>query len=249
VAGVAGQRRGAFTLVELLVVIGIIALLIALLMPVLKGARESAAEVRCASNQRQVGIALTAYANYNNGVLPPQQPGYTEWLQPDLHRRMSGALGKTGGTVFYCPSLSNPCGTLVNRSYNAGIPEESPEWHWNNHIAPYGYLIEYLYIGNLTAWMPQYSPEHLLGDADGDGDNREEYVIKLDEPHAARTVILADKTGQFLAKDWVMPHPAYSKNGRLNVLLADGHVESRRRDEIIERFNRKVWPPNKQMGW
>jgi prepilin-type processing-associated H-X9-DG protein/prepilin-type N-terminal cleavage/methylation domain-containing protein len=64
------KSKRAFTLVELLVVIGIIALLIAILMPALGRARESARTVTCASNLRQIG---TMFANYvaDHGVLPP----------------------------------------------------------------------------------------------------------------------------------------------------------------------------------
>src|SRR5258706_1634120 len=93
------SRRRAFTLVELLVVVGIIALLIAILLPSLSRAREQAKRVQCASNLRQIGLAVLGYNNDNKGWFPAAAAfgAADDWIYWEASRvttRDQGALVK-----------------------------------------------------------------------------------------------------------------------------------------------------------
>jgi prepilin-type N-terminal cleavage/methylation domain-containing protein/prepilin-type processing-associated H-X9-DG protein len=105
-------RRRGFTLIELLVVIGIIGLLIAILLPVLRKARESANQVVCLSNMRQITIAFFGYGIDNNGIIPGtfyEGPIDLDWV------------GRNNATYLANPSAySHPLLTSVLNPYLRG---------------------------------------------------------------------------------------------------------------------------------
>jgi prepilin-type processing-associated H-X9-DG protein len=78
------RRRSpyGFSVVELLVVIGVVAMLISILLPALVRARESAQMTQCMSNLRQWGVAARAYADANGGWLPREGDDGDKWFKP-----------------------------------------------------------------------------------------------------------------------------------------------------------------------
>ena len=107
-------RRRGFTLVELLVVIGIIAVLITILLPVVQKAREQSVRTDCASNLRQWGQALAAYAANYKGQFPNNMRGqHCSWVSPEIRdfmreylqhlTPMDAGMGGDRHTTF-CPT-------------------------------------------------------------------------------------------------------------------------------------------------
>jgi prepilin-type N-terminal cleavage/methylation domain-containing protein len=153
------RPQSAFTLVELLVVIGIIALLVSILLPTLNRAREAARRTQCLSNLRSIGQMMNMYANQYKGIIPlgfsgPQGGAKAYQNNYSLGRRRSGTqiihytgvgllypagfmkdIESESGRVFYCPSVSADYPPHSFDARSATASEDNP-WLSNLPLGP-----------------------------------------------------------------------------------------------------------------
>ncbi len=124
-------KRGsnAFTLVELLVVVAIIAIMASILLPGLSRAREYAYYTRCKSNLRQIGIGFTLYAGENKGKMPqswdPMWGGRCPGSTGEGGTNSNRKIGQWGGVWLYAWSWQNPSWELVGRFYDDRTPGQN----------------------------------------------------------------------------------------------------------------------------
>jgi prepilin-type N-terminal cleavage/methylation domain-containing protein/prepilin-type processing-associated H-X9-DG protein len=137
------SSRSAFTLVELLVVVGIIALLVGMLLPALNRAQAASRKIKCLSNLRSIGQAMVNYSTDNRGYIvpafniptrgqvclaPAAMEGWPAILDRDGYLK-SADLSRSTDTVFYCPDTFDLYGMQNGQTAsNPGFPRGYIEW-------------------------------------------------------------------------------------------------------------------------
>jgi prepilin-type processing-associated H-X9-DG protein/prepilin-type N-terminal cleavage/methylation domain-containing protein len=229
-----GDSRRGFTLVELLVVVGIIALLIAILMPVIGKAREQANRVKCAANLRSIGQAMTMYVQqYRHYPSSQIGAGVDPAVWPPRLRPFLGGSKE----VFLCPSRDDtfrwtdagpePVVRATGYYLDVGYEPGEPVVHTT---VPFSYGYNSGGTGDSTFWSlekglgiwPRIAvlppgmggelpagrvrlPADMIAVADSNGDAWQDYQINP-RPYAFRS--------------W----PGTIHGGGANVLFCDGHV-------------------------
>ena len=189
-----GPPHRAFSLLELLIVIGVIAVLVSLMLPVLSRIHELNRRAVCLSNLRQLGLAARSYALANNDLYPVRPPTadwppQVVWAPGCADTRGLWAGYLPGYTVahsspaFFCPS--NEAAELLH-SYGQGWSVMLP----GIYVIGYAYFGAYNYPNN---WVAKAPPAKRLGDSSDTplfGDVTESYLYTNGEPwfYAAHTI-------------------------------------------------------------
>jgi prepilin-type processing-associated H-X9-DG protein/prepilin-type N-terminal cleavage/methylation domain-containing protein len=243
---IGNQNRGGFTLVELLVVIGIISVLIAILMPALHRARELALTTECASNLRQIGIAEVSYEYDNHGLCVPTEYGTSPdaswagilvgagYLKAPL---TSNNVVNSSSSVFYCPSgltdtLTDADPTSAQDGNNfrpqqtavaglTGTYSYMDYWYGSNGgvVSPYGSNQPYNIFPN---WMvPPQNPVNPSGPTEWNDWPRVSQIA-----HTSEFVDHFDGCCDVDLYNYWRISPRHNDGTCTNVLFWDGHVET-----------------------
>jgi prepilin-type N-terminal cleavage/methylation domain-containing protein len=213
--------RLAFTLVELLVVIGIIGILAALLLPALGGAKASARETACANNHHQLITAWCLYSDENADRLP----SVTNWVVGDMTRPRDAtnalllvdpqlslfAMYISATSVYKCPADASALVRSV--SMNGHLNPNGPWW-----IAGGGSIYE-----SFTSRQQIRQPAGIFVILDERSDSINDAAFCVDMSNTGNMDGIGANSPY-----WMVDYPAGYHAGTDRLSFADGHVEAHR---------------------
>lgn len=221
------RRCGGFSLVELLVVIGILALLFSILLPALRLAREIAQRSACLSNLRQIGLAFMQYATDNHDSMP----GWSGW-------HATAFPPNPGDEVSWCGKLAKI------------IPPDSPVYQCPSFppqaIKLHNYFIEAVWAGTNGRHSTRFSDVKLGSRFVISGDMTQ---LGLYPPPLGTS---SNQTDDYDRDDYGMPCLCFPEDGGFlmhrvgnNVLFDDLHAET------LSEFDPQVmtFHPKRMLSW
>ncbi|MCS7253829.1 MAG: type II secretion system protein [Armatimonadota bacterium] len=222
-------RRG-FTLIELLVVITIIAILAAMLFPVLSRARESARRTRCISNLKQIGMAMQMYVqDYDEQLVPWSYPdvqrgawrigtyGWQELIKPYLASRTYTRTTNPSGTtvfqyedLFWCPSQKEESRMMLGQAIS---------------------YVSYGINGNVSGFVIASNGNAALVPPP--------HIAKIAQPGDVMWV--CDSPGHVVRRSNCSSDVADRHFEHASVVFIDGHVKWLRKDKICSAQPPEIW--------